>query len=55
MHRNRLFWPTREGRDCQAEVAREYQRSSIEYDYPLINWQLYAQVVSVSVLQWSNT
>ncbi len=44
MRRNRLFWPTEIGRDYQEELALRYRRRVMEYDFPIINWRLYAQV-----------
>ena len=44
LRRNRLFWPTRIGRDYQEELALRYGRPAMEHDFPIINWKLYAQV-----------
>ena len=44
MLRSRLFWPTKLGRVCQTTLVIRYQRSPIEYDLPMIDWNLYSQV-----------
>lgn len=43
LRRNRLFWPTSSGRDCQELLAGQWKRN-LRHDFPLIDWYLYAQV-----------
>ena len=43
--RSRLFWLTRTGRECQAELRRDFSLPPIQHTYEQVDWHLYGWVI----------